>query len=125
MEFTVIVSEDRRYIILTGCGELQSTDHEAMLRSLVEVYALAEPFGINRCLVDWRNVHNVQSPFQEYDFIYRRVREEPSIHQRMLFVLLVAPGDHSHDFFSTVSNNAGFVVRTVREPRIALEVLQR
>jgi hypothetical protein len=106
MPYTITVSSDNRYIILSIEGGISR--ETAMVYNL-EAHKLGNALGINRYLVDVRFSRNTDSVIANYSFAYSDMNHE-DIDRFAKVAILVSPDDHSHDFVETVSRNAGFDV---------------
>lgn len=122
MEYSIVPSEDKKYIILTIKGNI--TRVIAMQYNL-EAHALGEKLGIHRYLTDVTEARNVESVLDKYKFAYRDMQQETGIDRRARVAMLVSPEDHSHDFIETVARNSGLDVTLFREREKAMEHLTK
>ena len=116
MSYTILPSDDRKYIVVTVEGSI--TRQIAMQHNL-EAHALGKKLGIQRYLVDATKARNTESTLKGYQFAYEDMNETPEIDRDARVALLVAPDDHSHDFIETVSKNAGLDVTIFRDRKSA------
>ncbi|MEE4352071.1 MAG: hypothetical protein V2J25_04305 [Desulfatiglans sp.] len=120
MSYTIKPSDDRNYIILKVCGEI---NRELAMKQNLEAHALGAELGINRYLVDVTEARNVDSVISNYRFAYEEMRLPTGINVRARVATLVRPDDHSHDFVETVSRNAGLNVTIFRDREQAIQHL--
>lgn len=120
MRYTIGVSEDNRYIVITVKGEI--TRKDAVEQNL-EAHALGKKLGINRYLVDVTEARNTDSVQNNYDFAYTDMHHIEGIDKLARVAAIVSPGDHSHDFIETVSRNAGFNLTIFSDPEEAKQHL--
>jgi hypothetical protein len=125
MEFSITVSdsEDGKYILLRGKGDIKHGNPQELIRPILEVYELAERLKIYRLLADVTQVRNLHSPVDDYEFVNTSIANEERINRFMRIALLVAPEDHSHDFMETVARNAKFMFTIFRDRETALAFL--
>ena len=120
MAYEIILSEDKKYILLKVWGEMNSVI--AMEQNL-EVHALCRQLGITRILVDATEARNVDTVTRTYQFAYNEMKTPPEIMLEARVATLVSPDDHSHDFVETVSRNAGMDVTLFRDREAAIKHL--
>ena len=120
MEHKITASEDGKYILITITGDITRT---TAMKVNIEAHVLGRTLGIHSYLVDLTNSRNVDSVVDDYEFAYDDMRTEPQIDQSARVALFVQPDDHSHDFFATVSVNAGMRVSLFRDRDMALHYL--
>jgi len=120
MPYTIKLSEDGKYILVTTQGDMT---RELAMEHNREAHALGRELGIKRYLVDLRASRNVESPTDGYQFAYHDMPEDPEIDRSARVALLVSPEDHSHDFIETVSRNSGLSVTIFRNYEEALAYL--
>ncbi len=116
MNYTITVSEDGLYIILTIVGTI---GRRSAMPPNVEAHALGERLGIQRYLVDVTGARNREPAVDAYEFAHRDLAGAP-LNRFARVALLVAPDDHSHDFVETVSRNAGHDVTLFRDRAAAV-----
>lgn len=122
MQYSIVLSEDGRYIILTVEGDMT---RELAMQYNREAHALGEQHGIHRYLTDVTAARNVESPLEKYKFAYKDMQQEAGIDRQARVALLVGADDHSHDFVETVSRNSGLDVTLFRDRQAAIEHLTR
>ncbi len=125
MEVSIAVSEDEKYIILMGKGEIKADDPTGLIKPLIEAHELARNKGIRNILVDVTEARNALGVFDSYEIVHRRIAQEPAINRYARVALLVAPDDHSHDFTETLAQNAGFNLTLYRDREQALASLTK
>jgi hypothetical protein len=115
---TIGRSEGGRYIVQKVVGEMT---RQAAMKYNLQAHAKGRELGINRYLVDLTEARNTETGLGNYEFAYRDMKETPGIDRRAKVAVLVAPGDHSHDFIETLARNTGLDVTlfTDREEAIA------
>jgi hypothetical protein len=111
MEYSIVPSEDRKYIILTVKGEIT---REIAMQCNLEAHALGEELGIDRYLTDVTEARNNESVVEKYKFAYQDMQQHAGIDRRARVAMLVSPDDHSHDFVETVTRNSGLDVTLFR-----------
>ena len=125
MEISLTVSEDQKYIVLLGKGEIKSGDPGTLIQPLIEAHELAMKRGIRNILVDVTEARNTLGVFDNYDIVTRRIAQKPAVDRYARVVLLVSPNDHSHDFTETVARNVGFNLTLYRDRGQALAALTK
>ncbi len=120
MSYTIGISEDRSYIIVTVEGEL---DSETALNYTIQSHLLAREMGIKKFFIDLRDAVNTQSVIENYDFANFDLNETSVIDRRAKVAMLVSPDDHSHDFVEAVARSNGHNVRLFRVMDSALAYL--
>jgi len=123
VEISITVSEDQKYIIITGKGEITLGGPKALIQPLIEANELAKKLAIRNILVDVTEARNTLGIIDNYDMVNYTIAQEPAIDRYMRVALLVSPDDHSHDFTETISRNAGFNVTLYRDRTQALASL--
>ena len=122
MEYSIVPSEDRKYIILTIKGDIT---RDIAIQYNLEAHALGEKPGIHRYLTDLTESRNVESLVEKYKFAYQDMQQEAGINRYARVALLVSPSDHSHDFIETVARNSGLDVTLFRDGEEAISHLMR
>lgn len=120
MEYSINPSENRDYIILKVVGDFTA---KAFMKCVVESHTLGKEMGIHCYLVDVTNARNIDSAFGNYEFAYSDMKMTEGTDPLARVAGLVSPGDHSHDFVETVSNNAGMSLRLFTDPAEAKSYL--
>ena len=120
MPYTITVSEDKKYIISKSIGGFTN---EMARQQNIDGYALGLKLGIDRFLVDLIDSPYEGSAIDHYEFANTRTEEQEQYNRYSRVALLVHPDDHSHDFFETVSRNAGFDVTIFRDREAAIQHL--
>jgi hypothetical protein len=123
VEISITVSEDKKYILITGKGEITLGGPNALLQPLIEAHTLAKKLEIRNTLVDVTEARNALGIFHTYDIVNHQIPQEPAIDRHMRIALLVSPDDHSHDFTETIARNAGFNLTVYRDRGQALAAL--
>lgn len=112
MAFTISVSPDRSFLIVTVTGSLEA---EEGLRFVAESRARAAELGINRVLLDVTGAVNTDTTLNSYDFAYRHVPQKSGPRGLLRVAALALPDDHSHDFVVLASRNAGLNITMFRD----------
>lgn len=112
MAFTITVSPDRAFLIVTVTGSLEA---EEGLRFVAESRARAAELGVNRVLLDVTGAVNTDTTLNSYDFAYRHVPLKPGPRGLLRVAALALPDDHSHDFVVLASRNAGLNITLFRD----------
>lgn len=113
MEYSIKPSKDSDYIILKVSGEFTA---QSFMKCIVETHTLGREMGIHSYLVDATNARNTDSAFGNYKFAYSDMKNTEGIDLLARVAGLVSPGDCSHDFVETVSNNAGMIFKLFTDP---------
>ena len=120
MPYTITVSDDKKYIISKSTGGFTN---EMARQQNVDGYALGLKLGINRFLIDVVDSTYEGTPIDHYEFANTRTESQKQYSHYSRIAILVHPLDHSHDFFETVSRNAGFDVTIFRDREEAIQHL--
>lgn len=120
MKYSIEVSGDKRYIILTILG---SISRESAMLANIEAHKLGNELGINKYFVDLTQAINSESVLENYEFAYTDMKRESIINRFAKVVMLVSADDHSHDFIETLSVNTGLNVKLFRDHTQALNHL--
>ena len=120
MDYSISVSEDRKYIFLKIKGDINK---EAAMKQNKEAHLLGRKEGINKYLVDMRESRNTDTITEQYEFAYKDMHQADEIDNRALVVIVTAEGDTSHDFIETVTRNSGMKVRMFKSMDEALEYI--
>jgi hypothetical protein len=120
MPYTISLSDDQRYILLTVTGEMTS---ELAMQQNIEAHNLGAKLGINRYLVDVTGARNIDSFSDTYRFAYVDMNTAVEIDKDAIVAMLVSLEDHSHDFIETISKHAGLNVTLFRDRDQALRHL--
>ena len=115
-------SDDGTYITITEHGDYT---REIAMEHTVEAHALGRELGIRCYLVDVTDARNVESTLTNYKFAHREVPQQPAIDQQACVAVLVDPTYHSHDFYETLSQNAGIDLTLFRDRQEAIDHLRR
>ncbi len=107
MSYSISPSDDGSYLILKITGDI---NRQTAMQYNLKAHAAGAELGISCYLVDLTESRNVDSTVDTYEFAYQDMRDEPRISRSARIALLVAPGDHSHDFVETVARNSGLNV---------------
>ncbi|MCF7804651.1 MAG: hypothetical protein K9N46_10110 [Candidatus Marinimicrobia bacterium] len=120
MSYTIYVSENGQYIILTVQGTMT---RELGMEQNMKAHALGRKEGIHRYLVDVREARNEDPVLKSYKFAHKDMLDNPTIDESAVVALLTHPDDDSHDFIETVSRNAGFNVTKFTSEKEAVDYL--
>ncbi len=120
MSCEISISSDRTHVLMTVQGEI---NRELAYKYNIEAHTIGRKAGINRYLVDLTDAHNTDSVIDKFDFAYTDMRSDPVINPNARVVVLVAVGDHSHDFVETVARNAGMNVTMFTDREQAIKFL--
>lgn len=120
MSYTIYPSEDRKYIVLKHCGEMNS---EFGMTRVMEAHKMGAEIGITRYLVDLTEAINVDPAPKSYTYAYKDFETPTGIKRNARVAMLVSPEDHSHDFVETVLRNAGHNVTLFRDRESAIKHL--
>ena len=106
MDYQIAVSENNNYIIIKYLVPM--TTNIALI-SGPELLQIAKENEINRFLFDMRESNNEQSVTDNYIFANEKIQtfEYP---RNSIAAFLINPDDHSHDFITTVFQNAGYIL---------------
>lgn len=120
MGYTIRVSGNKKYIIITVRGEI---NRASAMKQNIEAHALGNKLGISKYLVDVTEAVNTGSIKDNYDFAYSDMISTPVVNKSARVALLASCSDHSHDFVETVSRNAGLNVTLFRHSELAIQHL--
>lgn len=121
MSYDIGASPNGDYVILRIRGEINR--RIAMARNQ-EAHAFARALGVNRFLVDVTEARNTDSVLDQYRFAYEDMQHSDGIDRTSRAAVLVAVGDHSHDFIETAARNAGLAMRLFTDRDAALAYLR-
>ena len=121
MHYTVIPSDDGKYVIVSVTGEVTT---ETAREYTVAANERASEWKLRNFLIDLRDAVNTQSTLTNYEYAYEEMPKQ-NLSTTARVALLVAPEDHSHDFIELVSRNAGYNVRLFRNADQAVAWLQK
>jgi len=82
----------------------------------------AKQKGINRFLVDVRNVQNISSTMEKYTFGHNDL-DLFGLDRLSKIAILAKSGDQSHNFIATVLSNAGYRCTLFADEALALKWL--
>jgi len=120
MDYLITTSDDQHYIII----ELKSDfTGKEMLQCIVESHSLGQRLGIHRYLVESRCARNLDNALDNYKFAHSDMKTTPEVDPLARVAIIACPDDHSHDFISTTSKNAGMNLEVFTEPSKAREFL--
>ncbi len=77
---------------------------------------------LEKLLIDVRGVKNIASTWNNYNLVYRELKEM-GFNRGWKIAILVSPEDSSHDFIETLAKNAGYHCKLFREENRAIEWL--
>lgn len=115
----VSLSEDKSYIIVKSFGNVEKGNP---IESLKEVLKLHDELGINRVLVDVREIENVPKIFDIFSFGEKLADSTRKIAIRFA-VLVGNKKTESSVFVETVVLNRGGTLRVFKDNESALEWL--
>lgn len=118
--FEIELSNDGRYLIVTGSGD---TTREIAAAGTRMAHERATELGVNCVLIDVTRSRNVESTMENVRFT--RVDAPPIMPEHLCFAVLVAPGDHSHDFHVAFARSQGIDISLFWERDRAIEHLDR
>ncbi|MCG3211059.1 MAG: hypothetical protein FOGNACKC_04696 [Anaerolineae bacterium] len=121
MSYSISPSDDGLYLILKITGNI---NRRVAMEYNLKAHAIGAELGISRYLVDLTESRNIDSAVDTYEFAYNDMRQEPQISRAARIALVVAPGDHSHDFVETVARNSGLDVVIFTDRAAAEQYLQ-
>jgi hypothetical protein len=120
MEYSIKASEKGDYIILTVEGDFTA---KTFMKCIVESHTLGQKIGTHCYLVDVTKAKNIDSAMGAYEFAYSDMKTTKGVDRFARVAGLVSPGDHSHDFVETVSNNAGMSLKLFTDAKEAIDYL--
>lgn len=94
-----------------------------MYQHNIEAHQLARSLNLRSFLIDLTESVNVNSAAENYDFVYRQVRNSPEMLHKVCLALLLKKNDHSHDFIETLASNAGEKVKKFYDVEEAVRFL--
>ncbi len=104
MSYKITPADNGKYITIKMVGDMT---RDVANQHVLEAHALGAELGIRCYLVDVTESRNTESVLDNYKFAHADVRSIPGMDRRACVAVLVAPGDHSHDFYETLARNAG------------------
>jgi hypothetical protein len=117
-------------VSVSDCGRWVYTRIEgpitqrSALEFIAEAAQEADARRLNAFLFDVRRASNSKSVFEDYEIANRHLRKLGfSVASRV--VLLVNPGDKTHDFFELTASNAGHLWKVFDEEETAAAWLER
>jgi hypothetical protein len=122
MPYEISVAQNAKYIIINVTGEINNS---IALEMTIKSHQLGNKIDIDRFLVDLREARNMQSVVDNYKFAYEGMAGLDSINRNAVAVMLVSPGDDSHDFIETVTINSGLNVRKFTDYDDAIKYLTK
>lgn len=111
MSYTITTSENGKYSICRVTGEITV---DVARQFYKELNRLSRALNIKRFLNDVRDASNALSTLENYDFAYKDM-SELKLQRNVCAAIRVGPGDRTHDFVETVTQNAGYNVRVFRD----------
>ena len=121
MPYTVRISDDRTYIVTTVKGLV---DSRVAMEFTVATHRMAREKGLHLFLMDLSESRNIQSEYENYDFVNQDLDENPEVDRRVKVALYVSPDDHSHDFTEQVARSDGYNVGLFRKIEDAIRFLK-
>jgi hypothetical protein len=121
LNFTVEVSEDKRYIKVVVKGAI---DRKTGAEMVSHVHTLGRENGIDKFLLDLTESLNDDSIFDQYQFAYVDAPAADGFNRFAKVAVLIAPNDHSHDFIETAMRNTGFNIRLFHNQEQAMAFLE-
>lgn len=122
MEYTLRISEDGLYVIITTTGSLTN---ESSLEQTTVVKEFARKYKLNKLFYDMVDCRYTGSIIGHYTYANDLMTASEHISRADRVVILVDQDDHSHDFLETVSKNNGFDVTIFRNREDAIRHLLR
>ncbi|MBN2738399.1 MAG: hypothetical protein JXR70_15560 [Spirochaetales bacterium] len=120
MNYTISISDDKKYIILKNTGKITS---ENVKQRIIEAHQVGEKYNLHCYLMDLVEANNTDTIVNNYDFAYKDMKENKGINMFACVAFLVAENDHSHDFIETVLINAGYDIKLFRSKEKAIQYL--
>jgi len=120
MEYTIKVSENKRYILMTYKGTI---DNRKAFECSEKAQTLGKELGINKFLIDSRNCPNEEPAASNYNLAYKDIPNEPPAFNTII-AIVASPDDHSHDFIETVFRNTAKNVTLFRDYNEAVSYLE-
>ena len=119
MSYTVTVSEKQDYIIVKVIGNISRV---LAITYNLEAHALGRQLGISRFLLDFTECRNTDTVLRNYKYVNEDMHD-PGINQQACTVMLVSPGDHSHDFIEALFRSNGGDVSLFNDRDLAVRAL--
>ena len=95
------------------------------MKCVVESHSLGKKLGIRCYLVDVREARNVDTAQSNREFAYSDMKVTKEADPFARVAGLISPGDHSHDFPATASENAGMSLKLFTDKEEAVRYLLR
>ena len=91
---------------------------------IVESRTLGNNEGIHNYLVDSTEARNVDSVTGQREFAYSDIKKIELAKATDIVACLVDPGDDSHNFVETVTNNAGLIFKLFTKIEDAIQFFE-
>ena len=121
MSYTITPSAQADYIIVKVVGNISQL---LALAYNLEAHALGKQLGINRFLLEFSECRNTDTVLRNYKYVDASLRN-PDINHEACTVMLVSPGDHSHDFIEALFRSNGSDVTIFNDHELAISYLLR
>ena len=122
MEYSLSLSDNKDYVVLTGIGDLTTEKSMAINE---EAHIFGKSHGINKFFVDFTKCRNIDSVINNYEFAYNDMPNNEIIDKYAVVAVLVDPNDNSHNFIEVVTSNSGLLMKLFRNKEEAIEYLNR
>lgn len=122
MTYDIYPCPDKTYIILNVKGDI---NRKLAMQQNLEAHKLGKELCVNKYLVDMRESRNVDTVISNYQFAYNDMESTPGIDKLARVAVVVAEGDHSHDFIETVAHNSGLNVKLFTDMEKAIDHLNK
>ncbi len=103
MKYHISLSTNKRFVCTKIIGLVNSP---SLLECLLAAQQVAQQTEITRHLLDLTEARNHLSTLENYHFAYHDMNRS-DIDRLGRVALIVAPDDHTHDFFETLLRNNG------------------
>jgi hypothetical protein len=119
MSYSITVSENKDYIIVKVVGDISRV---LAIAYNLEAHALGWQLGIRHFLLDFSECRNSDTVLRNYKYVNEDM-QNPGINQQACTVMLVSPGDHSHDFVEALFRSKGSDVTLFHDRDMAVRSL--
>jgi len=121
MRYDIKPSPGNDYIHIEVVGEFTA---QSFMTCIVESHTLGRELDIHAYLVDVRRARNVDTAFGNFKFAYTDMKNTEGIDLKARVAGLISPGDSSHNFVETVSENAGMFLKLFTDRNAAEQYLK-
>lgn len=121
MTYSIRLSESGDYVLLEVVGDITA---DLAMQMNLEAHRKGLELNVHRYLVDLTQSRNTESSVEDFRFM-ASMQAEPAIDHLARVALLVAQGDHTHDFVQTLASNSGLDVTIFNDREAALEHLRK